>query len=213
MEVLADNDILIKGACFRVLDELFSNIVQPIGILGAAPYVVRDAIKRKDLIGDSRVAVSDFDAFFEQAEVLEPSEEEQTLAADFELAAQEEGVPLDAGESQLCAVLIVRRLRLLYTGDKRAICALEELLAYDSRLLAIRGRVRCLEQLFLECTSETNLSTVRSAVCSEAKVDTALSICFSCGSSSLSFDTLSEALHSYINDLRRQAPQVLGLPE
>ena len=58
-----------------------------------------------------------FRSFVDTAQIIEPTEEEQLMAADFELAAQRAAVALDSGESQLCAVLIARALRLLLTGD------------------------------------------------------------------------------------------------
>lgn len=209
MNVLVDNDILLKAACYGLFDELFSKNGKLFGILGAARYVVAKKIVKHPLKGDSELAVGRLDAFVDHSAVVEPTADEQILAADFELAAQLNGVALDAGESQLCAVLITRSLEQLWTGDKRAIQALEDLLQSDERLSFLCGKVQCLEQLVLASLTEKNFTSIRVAICGEPKVDKTLSICFSCRSESASLEVIKECLDSYINDLRSHAPEIL----
>ncbi|MGD0579737.1 MAG: hypothetical protein ABSC08_12495, partial [Bryobacteraceae bacterium] len=141
---------------------------------------------------------------------VEPTEDEQRMAAEFELAAQRAGLGFDAGESQLCTILICRSTPLLLTGDKKAIHAIEQLLDSESRLVALCGRVRCLEQLVLDIFSASpNPDTLRTAICSEAEVDKTLAICFSCHCDGSGLD-YAEGLKSYLADLQRRAPRVLG---
>ena len=138
MEALVDNDILMKGACYGLLDELLSQTVSSIallGILGATQFVVAKKIRKRVLRRDREAAVKSLEAFIQRITIVEPTTDEQRMAADFELAAQRAGVALDTGESQLCAVLVIRAVRQLYTGDKRAIQAMQELLEADTRLL------------------------------------------------------------------------------
>jgi hypothetical protein len=132
------------------------------------------------------------------------------MAGEFELAALRAGVGLDAGESQLCAVLIKRLVPFLLTGDKRAIRAAEQLLDSADRLAGLCGKVRCLEQLVLDTLprgGETN--SLRERICAETEIDKALTICFGCSSGTVDVDYFA-ALQSYIADLRRQATRILS---
>jgi hypothetical protein len=213
MEALVDNDILLKGVCYGLLDDLFSLNVTSIGmlgILGAARFVVTKKIRRRALTHDEESAIKSLEDFIQRVTVVEPTSDEQCLAAEFELAAQRAGVALDIGESQLCAVLIVRAVRQLYTGDKRAIHAMQELLEVDTRLRPLCGKVNCLEQLVLQSITEGNVARFRASVCAEPKIDLALTICFSCSSRDVPLEDICYALNSYINDLRKDARQILA---
>ena len=213
MKAIVDNDILFKVACFGLFDELILNNCQSVGsvgILGAARYVVPKKIQKNVEATIATAARAAFQAFLDVAVIIEPTEDEQVMAADFELAAQRAAVALDSGESQLCAVLIARVIPLLLTGDKRAICALEHLLDSDARLNALAGKIRCLEQLVLQPLSCENYSQFRVAVCRQPGVDKTLAICFSCRLEQATLEGITEGLRSYINDLRSQAERILA---
>jgi len=213
MYAIVDNDILFKAACFGLFDELIlasCRLEGSVGILGAARYVVPKKIQKNVETAIAIAAKEAFQTFIGGAEIIEPTEEEQVMAADFELAAQRAAVALDIGESQLCAVLITRAVPLLLTGDKRAICALEHLLGTDPRLNALAGKVRCLEQLVLQPLSGNNYFQFRVAVCREPGVDKTLAICFSCKGEQATLEGITEGLKSYINDLRSQANRILA---
>ncbi|MBL8180004.1 MAG: hypothetical protein JNL64_00150 [Blastocatellia bacterium] len=212
MESLVDNDILFKAACYNTIDALLIQVVTStpeIGVLGAARYVARKAVERASLCGTPKEALERLDQFINNASVIEPTDDEQGLAADLELAAQLAGVGLDVGESQLCAVLIVRSLNLLCTGDKRAIQAMEHLLAVEEKLRPLSGKIVCLEQLAIKAVSK-DLPTLRTAICSEPGIDKTLTICFSCSSEEITVKDITFGLTSYINDLRRKAPNILA---
>lgn len=215
MDTIVDNDILFKVACFCLFDELILANCNPdegsVGILGAARYVVPKKIQKNVRAAIATAAKKAFQTFIDRAVIIEPTEDEQVMAADFELAAQRAAVALDSGESQLCAVLIARTLPLLLTGDKRAICALEHLLATDARLSALSGKVRCLEQLVLRPLSAENYWRFRVAVCQDPGVDKTLAICFSCTLEEATLEGITEGLKSYINDLRTKANRILAL--
>lgn len=213
MEALVDNDILMKVACYGLLDELLSQTVSStdlLGILGATRFVVAKKIRKRVLRRDKEATVRALEAFIQRITTVEPTIDEQRMAADFELAAQRAGVALDTGESQLCAVLIFRAVRQLYTGDKRAIQAMQDLLEADTRLISLCNKVKCLEQLVLQSITEGNVSLFRAAICSEPETDAALTICFSCTSKGISLEEISHALNSYINDLRKSSRQILA---
>jgi hypothetical protein len=213
MEALLDNDILLKTACYGLLNELLfqdSSPAELLGVLGAARFVVTKKIRKRTLRKDKEAVIKTLETFLVRVSTVEPTADEQIMAADFELAAQRLGVALDAGESQLCAVFVARALHDFYTGDKRAIHAMEVLLEADLRLRSLIGKVRCLEQLVRRSVSKDNVSSFRAAVCSEPEIDTALTICFSCACANATLEGVIYGLDSYINDLRRHAQQVLA---
>lgn len=213
MEALVDNDILMKGSCYDLLDELLSQTVSStdlLGILGATRFVVAKKIRKRVLRRDKEAVFKRLEAFIQRITIVEPTTDEQRMAADFELAAQQASVALDTGESQLCAVLVVRAVRQLYTGDKRAIHAMQVLLEADKRLLSLCNRVKCFEQLVLQSITEDNVSLFRAAICSEPETDVALTICFGCTSKGTSLEEISHALNSYINNLRKSSRRILA---
>ena len=213
MNALVDNDIVFKGACYGLLPDVLATVCGqegPAGVLGAARFVVSKKIQKTPLNKGRDSARANLAEFLRRALAIEPTEAEQTIAAELELAALNSGVSLDSGESQLCAVLIQRVVPWMLTGDKRAIRAIEQLLNSDARLAAITGKVKCLEQLVLAAiTDDEKASSFRERVCEEAHIDKTLTICFSCSSASAVND-YSEGLESYIGDLRKQAQRVLS---
>jgi hypothetical protein len=182
-----------------------------VGILGASRFVVPKLIERNQLQGSPANAVACFAAFVGGNEVVEPSTDEQQMAALLEAAAQQMALNLDAGESQLVAILVLRRLPCMLTGDKRAIASLEVLLDSDARLEFISGKIRCLEQLVVDALVAGNGGQLRRAICGEPTVDKTLSICFSCSSPESDSAAALEGLASYITDLRARAIRVLSI--
>lgn len=214
MEAVIDNDILFKAASYDLFDELLSTVISTVsetGVLGAAKYVALHAIGSSDLDGNVQDVIDRLNAFIDRCETIEPTEPEQNLAADFELAAQRAGFALDAGESQLCSVVIYRSIHLLCTGDKRAIEAMEKLLTLDSRLDPICGKVLCLEQIVKRTLEGIGLNPLRDSICRERGVDRTLTICFSCSSSDTDIENVTAGLTSYVNDLRKKAPRMLAV--
>ncbi len=214
MKALIDNDILFKGACYGLLDDFVSRVcgtTGKAGVLGAAWFVVSKRIQRARLNKAVESATDNLKAFVSRAAKIEPTEAEQAMAGQFELTALRSGVSLDAGESQLCAVLISRFVPYLLTGDKRAITAIEQLLDSENRLVPVNGKIRCLEQLALDALSgSAGADSIRSRICSEAHIDKALTICFQCSCLANSGGDYPEGLRSYISDLRKRAPRVLS---
>lgn len=212
MKALVDNDILLKGSCYGLLTPLMEMIpgLGRFGILGAARFIVPKSIERKNLRRDCGLAQARFFSFLSDNDLLEPSFEEQRLAAIFEASAQRLLVNLDAGESQLAAILVSRMVPWLLTGDKRAIFALETLFDTHPMLGMIAGCVRCLEQLVQAALINGDGTDIRAKICAEPEVDKALNICFGCTSSVMDDRAISEGLDSYITYLRNSAPRVLA---
>jgi hypothetical protein len=213
MRALADNDVLTKGSCYGLLRLLIGTVPGDgkVGILGTAKFVVPKTIKGAALRGDKKAAHSLFSEFAAENEIVEPSADEQEMAAIFEATAQDMALNLDVGESQLLALAISRCVPWLLTGDKRAIAAIEGILDSDKRLSGIAGKVKCLEQLVAALLSTGEADRVRRAICYERLVDKALSICFSCASEDADLETSLEGLTSYISDLRKSSSRVLAI--
>jgi hypothetical protein len=206
-----DNDIVLKASCYGASSALWPVDATPmsIGVLGQARFVVSKRLKRMRLTGSVDDAMAELALILEHAELLEPNETEIILAANIEARAAEGSHELDSGESQLAAIVVIRGLPLLQTGDKRAIRGMEALLDAISELIGLVGRVMCLEQLVHAAVSRGSLDDLRGPICREPAVDTALSMCFACHSPNPSADDVLEGLASYIEDLRRDALRVL----
>lgn len=212
MNAVFDNDIISKGACYRLLPQLVAAIcpVDQIGILGAARFVVTKKIEKRTLCGDKAAVLEGLAQFLNAAQKLEPSSDEQQFAADLESAAQKANLNLDAGESQLCAIVVTRLIPILLTGDKRAIESIEKLIDLVPDMAPICGRIRCLEQIIAGLLALDGAAGLRGAICSEPDVDKALSICFSCNSPEVPPSMHQEALHSYIRSLKANSTRALG---
>lgn len=201
-----DNDVLLKAVRYCLIDLLWPD-EHTLGVLGAARFVVG---KRVASLTPARPeAVAELERLLDRAVALEPSEDEVTLAADLELEAQELALPLDNGESQLAAIAVTRAFALVTTGDKRAIVSLQALLAHANWLRALCGRVRSLEQLVLVALEDEVFAKFAASICADRDADTALSTCFSCFGGSATPSSAEAGLRSYIDDLRKAAPDVL----
>lgn len=213
MNTVVDNDVLIKGACYRLLAQFIeaASAEDVVGVLGAARFVVPKQIAKKCPRRGPALPLADFTAFMQTCSILEPDLQERDLAAVLELAAQRAGLSLDAGESQLCAIVAVRSLASLVTGDKRAIRAAESVLDAEQRFANLAGKLRCLEQIVLTLlTGVRSREDLRAAICGEPAIDTALTICFACFSADPPAGAVTAGINSYIRALRSDAPRVLA---
>lgn len=208
VDAAVDNDILIKAACYRLHDALLG---ASFGVLGAARFVVAGRLARMPLTGERQGAQDAAADLITRSVVLEPSDAELILAAELETLAQRKGLELDAGESQLAAIIAKRDIRQLCTGDKRAIRALEQLLDPLPALAALAGRIRALEQLVddLVCRVQSP-DDIAKAICAEPTVDKALTICARCHTPPPDGPAIDrDGLASYIGQLRTEAPRML----
>jgi hypothetical protein len=205
-----DNDVILKAVRYAATELFWREDTRP-GVLGVAKYVVGRRIKRLRLAKARPTIEDELATLLARTEELEPSEQELTCAAELEREAQRRSLPLDAGESQLVAMVVARGIPLMTTGDKRAIASFEHLLEAMPWLGALCGRVRSLEQLVLGLVrDEDTFSPVAECICSDPEADTALSICFSClGGGDAARETVEQGLLSYINALRAEAREVL----
>lgn len=177
-------------------------------VLGAARFVVRNRIHRAQ-VPQPDVRVAAFEAFLASVESLEPTDEEIALAAELEEVAARHVLELDAGESQLVAVLQLRLLSKVITGDKRAIAATSGLLAAGAPIGGVKGRLVSLEQLAVSLLVDYGAGALRGAVCAAPSVDRTLTICCSCQSQGVDQSQILDGLSSYIGSLRNQSGAVL----
>lgn len=214
IDVAIDNDIILKAASYR-LSAIFwpgAGATCRIGVLGAAQYILPRAIDRADRVRNKEAAKSDLGALLASATVLEPTHSELSFAGEIEASAQQAGLALDAGESQLCSIVAARGILTVQTGDKRAVRSLEQLVDAISALSPVRGRVQCLEQIVLALLVEADsVETLSDRVCGEPDVDKTLSICFGCYSRTpAGYAAVVECLESYIAALRADAPRMIA---
>lgn len=204
-----DNDVLIKLAAYDLLIQARAQL-GAVGVLGAAKFVVRDALDRHRGLQDPVAARARWESSLGELHFLEPTDDEVALATFLEEHAAFEGLPLDSGESQLCAIAISRGIGLLVTGDKRAIAAAEAIAQTATQLLELAGRFVCLEQLASRLIAELGAGEVRSRICAEPGADKALAICLSCSSFAAGAAFDPGGLVSYVEHLRADAPTLLS---
>jgi hypothetical protein len=206
---VVDNDVIIKLSSYDLLAELGLVIGSPVGILGTARFVVAGRLRKPGFLANAAAAESRFNAFLRGAAVIEPSNTEVELAKTIEDAAARAALPLHNGESQLCAIVALRQLEFLVTGDKAAITAAETIMPRLPSCSHLLGRFVCLEQLAAALASHLTHTTMRLRVCAERGADKTLTICYECsGASSAPFSAIG--LNSYIADLRANAPTMLS---
>jgi hypothetical protein len=210
--IAVDNDVLLKAATYDTADRFWMDGgLHGLGVLGAAKYVLPSVVAKRSPRKGAQPVLAALERILAAASALEPDQEELALAASIESAAQAAAVPLDVGESQLCAIVIRRGLEMLETGDKRAIQGFERVLDVLLEIARLEGRLRCLEQIVLTAIADDDtLHMIARAVCEEPDADKTLAICFGCASR-LPVDRalIEHNLRSYIETLRKTAKRVL----
>lgn len=212
MKALVDNDVLLKSARYGLLDQFLGGyppVDDVVGVLGSARFVLTNLLVKSKEAADATEVLPRLLAFIDGNQVLEPTVDEQELAAEFEAVAQQANLPMDTGESLLCSMLIRRTLPRLITGDKRAIVAVEQLIDLCPHIRDIVGKLMCMEQLVLERLTAESLEEIKMAICRRPSADKALFICCACSSATPDIDVISEALNSYIRSLRTTAQRAL----
>ncbi|BCH35252.1 hypothetical protein MesoLjLc_71820 [Mesorhizobium sp. L-8-10] len=201
-----DNDVVLKictyGAATRLI-ELCTWCKLPPAILGLARFTLRSRVEKTKVLVDVANTRANLDIALAGARLLEPTPEEVETAADFEAAASAANLSLDAGESQLVAMLLSRGGLALVTGDKRAATAVSIVLPM------IRKKLVCLEQILKTMIEGDDLGPIREAVCRERASDRAVAICFQCSSRNVEVQSVVVGLESYTNALRSETGDLL----
>lgn len=205
-QVLLDNDVVLKVTCYALAAEMIAVTTTdlPPAMLGVGRFVIQSRLNRASNVADVDRAKGAFDQFLMTVALLEPDDEELTLAADLEAEANRRDLELDGGESQLLAILARRACRLLITGDKRAVAAMA---VVAPRLAG--NRIASLEQLMVRLVHSMGFEAVRLQVCSEPAVDRAITSCFACSADRVTGDDVLAGLSSYIRHMDRNSPGML----
>lgn len=212
-KVALDNDVIAKCAIYSLLFHVATALGaanSELGVLGTILFVIKERHLATARIGGG-AALEQLKNFVKEVEILEPSDEESRLAAKLEEAALEMNLQFDVGESQLCAIVVTRKVGLLCTGDKRAIRAMERLVNTLSDLSYLAQRVLPFEGLVKRILSDLGYAELREHICSSRGTDKALEICFQCHREDGNETEASAGLNSYINAVAEDAPQVLLL--
>lgn len=207
IDTLLDNDIVIKVCWYGLQQETAETLLacgRLAAVLPVARFVGADRLSRAVPTAERDEALARLASMLSALDIAEPDDEELALAASFEAEAQERNVELDVGESQLLAMLLQRGLRLLLTGDKRAIRAIDTIAGVRAA-----QSVACLEQLIASLIERVGFGPVQASICANGRADSGLFNCFGCRSGGGQISDVSEGLQSYIADLRRGASQVL----
>lgn len=207
-----DTDVLLKVAAYRLADELMT-VLTPFGepaALGLTHLIAAKQLARKRGVRDGAGAQAELAALLGELGRLEPDDQEIELAAEFASIAQAGGLPLDAGEAQLTAILVIRSLPLLVTGDKRAVGALSGVVGDGPWRDALVGRLACFEQVLGSIAGSIGIEALRASICAEPEVDGAMRLACSCGLDDWHPAQFGEACDSYVNDVRTKAGDLLA---
>ncbi|MFN4159459.1 MAG: hypothetical protein ACK4GO_13780 [Gemmobacter sp.] len=139
--------------------------------------------------------------FLDAVSVLEPTEDEVSLAASIEEISLAEGLDIDVGESQLFAVALMRSDTLVATGDKRAVCSCSGIEPGFPEIAGLRGRIISTEQVLARLLDLIDHEALRARVCADREADKTAEICFSCSKEAVPVAEVLSALESYQKDL------------
>lgn len=163
-------------------------------ILPALIYVVRKKLK------GNAPALEDFNAFIAHTKTIP--------AADPAILEKFSG--LDVGEQQLLAIFVddTHDCSRFVTGDKRALKLIAELAALDPNLnQKLHGHVDSLEGILLGLIERFGFDSVNDKVSQCLGIDKVFSVAFGAKRTK---DSATDALTSYLSDLRRTAPFVVN---
>jgi hypothetical protein len=210
-QALIDTDVLLKTGSYKLLKQLLAT--EPFGsaefgMIAAARFVVAGKFKKKLKGEQLEEAKGHFQEATASIAAIEPGHNELALAAQLEAAAVALDVDLDLGESQICALMLSRGINLMMTGDKRAIKAIAALKEQEA-CAYVHGKVVCLEQLVQWMIEKTGLESVQPSICPLPMVDSSLTTALGCYSGGAALASCQEGLASYINSIRKEAPEVL----
>lgn len=204
--ILVDVDVALKACIYRseVAFIASTTLGQPPALLAISRFTLRSRLRAARNLVDPESTAEAIDNLIANTTLIEPTEEEIEMAADFEEEAIQHSLELDTGESQLLAILLRRDSPLLLTGDKRAIQAIHN--------LGIRGidrRLACLEQLVATILVRCGCQKLRERVCGEPRADSAVTYCFACSASNVTEKDIRAGLASYVNYLRKSTAALL----
>ena len=202
---LVDNDVVLKLCRYKCHRDFAATLGGwSAAILSVTRFALRDRVRKTSNVANPKQLAAAMEEAIGTYQLLQPSDVEIALAADLEEEATRRGLELDAGESQLLAVLLTRTAPLLLTGDKRAVVAIHGLGATDAA-----GRVGCLEQVIGSLLTVTGVPALREGICCDPGADRAITASFACSAPCVTEDDIRVGLRSYIAHLRAASGGIL----
>ncbi len=204
---LLDNDIIYKLVAFQLFDEAIAipklQIDKPnLRVLPTAKHFFRGKQKKNGASPDPILT-----------EVIELVSSCASAISDVDDAVTEELMQLQQvagiheGERALIVATRSQTDFLLLSGDKNCMTQLAAIPEQIYKRLC--GRVICLEQIILKLIEVRGFVFVCDRILPMVSCDKSLQICFGY-STPASEESVIAGLNSYINDIRQQAPNLLG---
>lgn len=198
MTLFIDNDALLKLANYGLVDTaltMFDIRPEDIHVLATAKYALLPA---KDRLRHCKTEESAhrLENFLSKATKLNAEDVDSEV-----LDALSAKPGIDPGEALMLAMAASEPDSYVITGDKRALAALHDGKGLGDVCGVLAGRVLSLELLFLFLV-EGDFERVQACVRRQTSVDKALTNAFGV-SEPASFESVRDALNSYVEHLRR----------
>ena len=206
--ILLDNDALVKLARYGLLNEalaLFGCQIADVRVLATAKYVLLPA-KNPLLHCKDEDSYSTLKTFLNIAQGLDAKSADAQML-DTLSAVQN----IDAGEALLLAVGATDKDALIITGDKRSLAALCSQKSVNHISNVLESRVVSMEVLFSCLVNKHPFDYIQQHVRAKSDVDKSLSNAFGL-TIPATYESVQEALASYINYLRGKTGNLLYLP-
>lgn len=179
VRLLVDNDIVIKLAQMDCYDDALKSIDCPADGVGSLGFMLRYMGKTSGLarlrLTRDEAAADRLGAILPKIVEIEPTQDQQQLAAKIMKQALLSDLDLDPGEVGLMAVGVDLEAADLATGDKRALRSLPVMATFEVRLTKLRARLLCFEQLIGRLCRRFGMKRVRKAVTTFPAADGLLS--------------------------------------
>ncbi|MEO0355506.1 MAG: hypothetical protein AAF268_11835 [Cyanobacteria bacterium P01_A01_bin.3] len=208
-----DNDVILKLTAFGLMQSVlnkWSVDFKNIFVLKTARYQLAGNSVRVKYSPDVSERSTHFAVQCQSVPTMNLIGDSIALA---ELDLLKQVLDIDIGESQLLVETRNSTSFELVTGDKKFLRALVQHNQLSHIRERVQGKVRCLEQIVLDCINDNGFDWVKNQVVSvsDTKVDQAIQCCFGSGSQA-NEQTVTDALNAYIHDLRSQTCNLLVIP-
>jgi hypothetical protein len=182
IKFLIDNDVVIKLAQMDAYADALAAISVNPNSVGSLGVMLRYMGLEGEQLRLKRTRTqAEADRLYKVLRTItavEPTLEEQTLAALLMKAIIEAQLDMDEGEVALIAITLKRSETEMATGDKRAIRALPALEVLCAELAKLRGRLICFEQLIKHLCQKQGLPRIRNAVLAARHADQTITMAY-----------------------------------
>jgi hypothetical protein len=209
VQVLVDNDIVIKLAQFDAFEEALALLGHAIGEAGTTKAArfqmgLRNPARRLRLTNGSQPAADRLGAIVGRLAGVETDPAEAALSAQIVKIALEASLDIDAGEAMLLSMLICRGARWFQTGDKRAIRSLPAAEARVPAIVPAKQRIVCLEQIIKGLLAAHGFPWVAARINAAPAADTGITL--KLGRAQNDAGRFTTFVNGAIRNLSQQAP-------